>query len=168
MSNVCVVVWLMNDNSLARTNTGRARTNTDLLHGDVTESVIAAFYRLYDRLGFGFLESVYLNALANEFRRSTIAFEREFSIDVWDLGEQVGHFRADFQVDGKVIVEVKASQAVGEADRKQLLNYLRASRMEVGLLLHFGEKPSFQRLIYTNDRKGPSQTNTGKPRANTG
>jgi GxxExxY protein len=148
----------MNDKGITRTNTGRPRTNTALLHGEVTDKVVAAFYRLYDRLGFGFLESVYLNALAKEFTRSAIAFEREFSIDVFDLGEQVGHFRADFQAEGKVIVEVKASQAVGEADRKQLLNYLRASRMEVGLLLHFGEKPSFQRLIYTNDRKGLIRT----------
>lgn len=63
----------MNENGIARTNTGRARTNTELLHGEVTDKVIAAFYRLYDRLGFGFLESVYLNALAKEFSRSGIA-----------------------------------------------------------------------------------------------
>jgi GxxExxY protein len=124
-----------------------------MLHADLTERIIAAFYRVYDRLGFGFLESVYKNALANEFRRNSIAFEREVAIDVWDLGECVGHFRADFLVEGKVLLEVKATQALCEADRKQLLNYLRGSSVELGLLLHFGEKAKFERLISTNDRK---------------
>ena len=82
-----------------------------------------------------------------------VAFEREVPIDVWYDGEKVGHFKADFLVEGRVILEVKASQAMTEADRKQLLNYLRGSSVEVGLLLHFGPKPVVQRILYTNDRK---------------
>ena len=124
-----------------------------MLHGELTERIIGAFYRVYDRLGFGFLESVYKNALGNEFRRNGIAFEREVSIDVWDQGECVGHFRADFMVEGRVILEVKSTQSLCESDRKQLLNYLRGSQLELGLLLHFGEKAKFERLLYTNDRK---------------
>jgi GxxExxY protein len=77
----------------------------------------------------------------------------EVAIDVFDMGEPVGHYRADLLVDGRVLVEVKATQSTGEPDRKQLLNYLRATRVEVGLLLHFGPKPSVQRLLFTNDLK---------------
>ena len=129
-----------------------------MLHGELTERIIAAFYRVYDRLGYGFLESVYKNALANELRRNGIAFEREVAIEVWDLGERVGLFKADFLVEGKIILEVKATQSLCEADRKQLLNYLRGSQIELGLLLHFGEKAKFERLLYTNDRKGHKKT----------
>ena len=128
-----------------------------MLHGELTERIIGAFYRVYDRLGYGFLESVYKNALANEFRRSGIAFEREVLIEVWDLGERIGIFKADFVVEGNVLLEVKASQLLSPADRKQLLNYLRSSSLEVGLLLlNFGEKAKFERMIYTNDRKSVS------------
>jgi GxxExxY protein len=114
---------------------------------------VGAFLRVYDRLGFGFLESVYRNALAWEFKRAGIAFEREVAIEVWDCGNIVGHFRADFLVEGSVIVEVKASQQLCEADTKQMMNYLRGTAIEVGLLLHFGPKSRHQRFIYTNDRK---------------
>ena len=124
-----------------------------MLHGDLTDKIVGACYRVYDRLGFGFLESVYQNAVANELRRNAIAFERECSIDVWDLGERVGHFRADFMIDGRALLEIKTSATLGDAHRKQLMNYLRATRIEVGLLMNFGEKPKIERLIYTNDRK---------------
>ena len=124
-----------------------------MLHGELTDKIVGACYRVYDRLGFGFLESVYRNAVANELRRSAVPFERERSIDVWDMGEPVGHFRADFLLDAKVLLEIKTSTALGDAHRKQLLNYLRATTVEVGLLMNFGEKPKIERLIYTNDRK---------------
>ena len=124
-----------------------------MLFGELTDRIVGCCYRVYDRLGFGFLESVYRNAVANELRRSKIRFEREVLIEVWDLGERVGHFRADFLIEGKVILEIKASQSLCEADRKQTLNYLRGSSVELGLLMNFGEKPKLERLIYTNDRK---------------
>ena len=148
----------MNDNSKAQTNAGTAQTNADnceFLFGDLSRKLLWAFYRVYDRLGFGFLESVYKNAFARELEKLGIAFEREVAIDVWYDGVRIGHFRADFLVDGKIIVEMKASQALIEADRKQLLNYLRASEIEVGLLLHFGPKPIHQRMVYSNTNKGP-------------
>lgn len=141
----------MNDET--RTNADKVRTNAAFLHSELTDRIIGAFYKVYDSLGFGFLESVCKNALAKVLRDMGIAFEREVPIDVYFEGEPVGHFKADFLVDGKVILEVKASQAAGDADTKQLLNYLRATRAEVGLLLHFGPKPMVQRRVFENQRK---------------
>ena len=96
---------------------------------------------------------MYKNAFAIELEKLGIAFERAVPIDVWYDGVQAGHFRADFLVEGKIIVEIKASQALVEADRKQLLNYLRASEIEVGLLLHFGPKAAHERMVYSNANK---------------
>src|SRR5688572_11467542 len=136
-------------------DTERALKHTDpaYLHSDITDIASGAFYRVYNGMGFGFLESVYRNALARELMKAGVAFEREVPVDIWYDEEIVGHFRADFLIEGRVILEVKASAAIGEADRKQLLNYLRGSSVEVGLLLHFGPKPVVERVLYTNDRK---------------
>jgi GxxExxY protein len=128
-------------------------TDPVYLHSDLTDIAIGAFYRVYNCLGFGFLESVYRNALARELSKSAVTFEREVPVYVWYDGHKIGHFKADFLVEGRVILEVKASITITEADRKQLLNYLRGSSVEVGLLLHFGPKPVVQRILYTNDRK---------------
>ena len=124
-----------------------------MLHKELVYRVVACFLRVYDRLGFGFLESVYRNALAFELERAEIAFEREVLIEVWDLGRRVGRFRADFVVEGVLILEIKATKEIDEADTKQVLNYLRASKAEVALLLHFGPKAFHRRFLYTNDRK---------------
>lgn len=136
-------------------NTEKALKHTDraYLHSDLTDIASGAFYRVYNVMGFGFLESVYRNALAIELRKAGVKFEREVLVEVWYDGEKVGHFKADFLLEDRVILEVKASQALCEADRKQLLNYLRGSRVEVGLLLHFGPRPAVKRMLYTNDRK---------------
>jgi GxxExxY protein len=120
----------------------------------LTKTIIACFYRVYDGLGYGFLESVYRRALAVEFRLSGISAVSEAPFDVWYRNDRVGRFRGDFLVERRAIVEVKASQTLALADRKQLLNYLRASPVEVGLLLHFGPKAAFERFIYSNAKKG--------------
>jgi len=120
-----------------------------LLERRLTGLIIASFYRVYDDLGFGFLESVYCAAMLVELNSRGVRAEREARIDVYYRGVEVGHFRADLLVERRVIVEIKASLAVTEADRKQVLNYLRGTSLELGLLLHFGPKASFQRLIYT-------------------
>ena len=125
-----------------------------LLHGHLSDKILAAFYAVYARLGFGFLESVYANALAGEFDRRGVKYAREVPIEVWDMGLCIGVFRADFVVEGLVIIETKATRAVADTDCNQLLNYLRSTRFELGLLLDFGEKPAFRRFIFTNDRKG--------------
>ena len=124
-----------------------------LREGKITGDVLQLFYRVYDRLGFGYAESVYLNALVIELKAAGIPFEREKRLDVWYKGECIGVFRADLVIASKVIVEVKATLALAEAHRGQLLNYLRCSNLEVGLLLHFGPKASFERMFHTNDRK---------------
>lgn len=133
--------------------TALKHTDASFLHSDATDMSIGAFYRVYNRMGYGFLESVYRNALTRELTKAGVPFEREVPIDIWYDGERIGHFKADFLVDGRVVLEVKATQALIDADRSQLLNYLRGSKVEVGLLLHFGPKPRVERTIYTNERK---------------
>lgn len=124
-----------------------------LLEGDLTGRIIKCFYRVYDTLGFGFLESVYQQAMLLELAAEGLAATAEAAIEVWYRDRKIGHFRADILVEGRVIVEIKASELLPTDARKQILNYLRGSRVEVGLLLHFGPKASFQRLIHTNPNK---------------
>ena len=125
----------------------------ELLEGETTGRVIGLFYRVYDRLGFGFVESVYANALACELSNAGVSFQREAAVDVWYDGRRVGRFRADFLVAARVVVELKASEALSDAHRKQLLNYLRCSQLQVGLLLHFGPSANYERVAYENARK---------------
>jgi GxxExxY protein len=127
-----------------------------LIEQALTKSVIACFYRVYDALGYGFLESVYRRAMGLELRACGLTAVSEAPSDVWYRKTRVGHFRADFLVERRLIVEVKASQILVAADRKQLLNYLRAGPAEVGLLLHFGPKAAFERLVYSQIKKGRS------------
>jgi len=132
---------------------GPLKIEEKLLHGRITGDVIRLFFRVYDRLRFGFLESVYANALAHELRLAGIQFEREAPVDIWYDGVCAGQFRADFLIERRVVLELKATLLLSEADRRQLLNYLRCSEIEVGMLLHFGQRASFERMLYTNDRK---------------
>lgn len=124
---------------------------TELLEGELTAIIIRVFYRVYDRLGFGFLESVYCEALAIEFELEGLSFIREAKIDVHYDGRRIGYFKADFFVEGRVLVEVKSTEVLAHAHQRQLLNGLRATRKEVGLLLHFGPKAWFKRMVHTND-----------------
>jgi GxxExxY protein len=126
---------------------------TELLCAEITGIVINGFHVTYDRLGFGFLEIVYRRALAMELRAFGLSVVEEAPVDVWYARAKIGHYRADILVENKVIVEIKTGRALGEADRKQLLNYLRASEIEVGLLLLYGPGPLFKRLVFENSRK---------------
>jgi GxxExxY protein len=119
----------------------------------ITGTIIRIFYRVYDRLGFGFLESVYCEALAYEFTKHGLLYTREPRVEVWYEHVRIGRFRADFLVENRIVVEVKASRLLSDADTKQLLNELRCSDKEIGLLLHFGPKAKFHRMLFTNDRK---------------
>jgi GxxExxY protein len=109
-------------------------------------AIIGCFFDVYNGLGHGFLESVYAHALAIEFRRRGLDFEREARLVVRYRGAVVGTFRADFLVERRVVVELKATARPHPADRAQLHNSLRAGRHRVGLLLHFGEEPWFWRI----------------------
>src|SRR5215813_8354936 len=124
---------------------------TELLEKAVTDKILRVFYRVYDYLGFGFLEAVYCNALAIEFAAEGIEFIREPRIDVYYKDNKViGQYKADFLVEGRVVVEVKSTEILSLANKRQLLNCLSASDPEVGLLLHFGPKPYFDRFVHTN------------------
>lgn len=124
-----------------------------MIYEELTEEIIGIFYKVYNELGHGFLEKIYENALALEFRKVGLEFAQQVPIRVLYEGEVMGDYFADFVVDGKVVVEVKANCGLGENDEKQLLNYLRATDKDVGLLLNFGEKADVKRKVYEKARK---------------
>jgi GxxExxY protein len=124
-----------------------------LQHGELTRRVIITFFEVYNELGAGFLESVYQVALAQALSAKGVRTDREVPIDVFFRYAVIGRFYADLVVENRVIVEVKAVRCLAREHQTQLLHYLRGTAMEVGLLLNFGVRPQFRRLIYTNDRK---------------
>ena len=124
-----------------------------MLHSDITERIIGAFFLVYRDLGFGFLEKNYCKALVVEFRRLGLAYEREVVVEVQYSGVSIGNYRLDLVVDKRVLVEVKSTKGLTDADTRQVLNYLKATKLEVGLLLHFGPSPRFFRFAHSNDRK---------------
>ena len=119
----------------------------------MTDKIIGVFYEVYNELGFGFLESVYENALVIAFKAKGLKVERQVPIPVWFRGQKVGDFIADLIIEGVVLLELKAVKSIDEAHLAQLLNYLRATEIEVGLLLNFGNRPEFKRLAFENQRK---------------
>jgi GxxExxY protein len=123
-------------------------------HSDLTEKIIGAFFVVYRTLGYGFSERVYENALALELRKLGLKVEQQKRIVVYYGGQVVGEYLADIVVNGIVIVELKAVRQLLRQHEAQLLNYLKATRVEVGLLLNFGPKAEFKRKVYDNDRKG--------------
>ncbi len=124
-----------------------------MLHEELTERIIAAFYKVYNTLRYGFLEKVYENALAIELKKYGLNVVQQKNIKVYYEGKAVGDYFADLLVADKVIVEVKAAEAVREEHEAQLLNYLRATNVEVGLLLNFGKSAEFRRKIFENRLK---------------
>jgi len=122
-------------------------------HQELTETVIQAFYEVYNELGHGFLESVYEEAIHRVLRQKTVQVQRQSPLPVWFRGEQIGEFRADLIVANAVIVELKAARALEPSHEAQLRNYLRASNLEVGLLLNFGPVPRIKRMVFANDKK---------------
>jgi len=126
----------------------------NLKHGEVTEKIIKAFYTVYNALGYGFSEKVYENALAVELRNMGVQVVQQSPITVYYAGQVVGEYVADLLVEGTVIVELKAAQCLTDEHEAQLLNYLKATTIEVGLVLNFGPKPEFKRKAYDNSRKG--------------
>jgi GxxExxY protein len=125
-----------------------------LKHAAVTEKVLGAFFAVYNELGHGFLESVYRNALQLALKDLGLAVELERAVPVWFRGHDVGDFRCDLVVNGCVILELKTAEHLDRAHQAQLFNYLRATDIEVGLLLNFGPKPEFKRVVFDNPRKG--------------
>lgn len=118
-----------------------------LLHRDVTDAILGAFFDVYGGLGYGFLEAVYANALALELRLRGRRVEREVSLPVFWKETEIGHYRADLIVDRSVLVELKAGRHPDPSAEAQVLNYLRAGGLRVALLLHFGPRPTFMRKV---------------------
>ena len=115
--------------------------------------IIKLFYKVYNELGFGFLEKVYQNALFMELTANGFEVEPQKQIKVYYNGRQVGDYYADIIVNDLIILELKASERLLQENESQLINYLRATNIEVGLLLNFGVKPEVKRKAFSNDRK---------------
>ena len=118
----------------------------------LTEDIIKVFYRVYNTLGYGFLEKVYENSMMIEFKKESLPAVQQSPIDVTYEDEIVGQYFADMIVDGKVIIEIKAKKSLMPEDTAQLLNYLKATDKEVGLLINFGPKPEISRKVFDNSK----------------
>jgi len=124
-----------------------------MLHGELTNKIIGAFYKVYNTLGYGFLEKVYENSLKIELRSLGLKVEQQKNIKVNYEGYKVGDYFADLIVNDDVIIELKAAESICEEHEAQLLNYLRATDKEVGLLFNFGKEAKFVRKVYSNKNK---------------
>jgi GxxExxY protein len=120
---------------------------------ELTQKIIGVYYDVYNELGVGFLESVYQKSLALALESAGLKVCSRIDIPVWFRGHQVGQFEGDLLVEQCVLLELKAARALSSAHQAQLMNYLRATEIEVGLLLNFGPKPEFKRVAYDNSRK---------------
>lgn len=125
-----------------------------LLHKEITGEILKGFYRVYNEMGYGFSESVYENSMVIALRELGLQVEQQVPIRVFYEGEEVGLFKADLLVNDKVIVELKAVKRLEDEHEAQMLNYLKATTYEVGLLLNFGPKPEQMRRAFDNANKG--------------
>ncbi|HJP94808.1 MAG TPA: GxxExxY protein [Pyrinomonadaceae bacterium] len=132
--------------------------NADFKHGALTEKIIGVFFSVYNELGHGFLESVYHKSLCLALKEAGLTVHSHVHIPVWFHGQIVGRFEADILVENCVLLELKAARVLDSSHQAQLLNYLRATEIEVGLLLNFGMRPKFKRLVYNNLAKKTHQS----------
>ncbi|MBJ6752270.1 GxxExxY protein [Geomonas anaerohicana] len=124
-----------------------------MIHEETTDRILKGFFKVYNTLGFGFLEKVYENALVIELAKLGLEVNQQPKIPVYYDGLLVGEYFADVVVQDVVILELKAAEALRDEHYAQLTNYLKASDKELGLLLNFGKKPQFKRIIFSNDVK---------------
>jgi GxxExxY protein len=122
----------------------------EILHKNISDKIIKSFFNVYNTLGYGFLEKVYENALYIELQENGLQCERQKSIDVFYKSNRVGNYFADIIVENTIILELKAAEFIAEEHEFQLINYLKATNIEVGLLLNFGKSPQFKRKVFTN------------------
>jgi GxxExxY protein len=116
-------------------------------HSELTDTVIGVFYDVYNELGFGFLESVYRNSLRLALSEKGLLVEQEVAVSVFFRGHNVGDFRADLVVNGTILLELKTADQIVAAHESQVLNYLRSTALELGIILNFGPKPQVRRLL---------------------
>ena len=126
-----------------------------LLQETLTRSVIGAFYEVYNHLGYGFLESLYISALERELLAREHDVMREFCVRIMYKGQELGVQKLDMIVDNRLVVETKSGSELHESATRQLYNYLHATNLEVGLLLHFGPRPTFHRVICKHSKYNP-------------
>src|SRR5262249_15125645 len=122
-------------------------------HSELNERVIGVFYDVYNELGFGFLESVYRNSLRLVLIEKGLSVESEVPVSVYFRGVSVGDFRADLVINGVILLELKTAEKIIPAHEAQVLNYLRSTKLELGLILNFGPRPQVRRLLLDNSRK---------------
>lgn len=132
--------------------------NSNYLHSEVTQVINQAFYKIYNTLGFGFLEKVYENAMMIELEKLNLKCEQQKLVNVFYENKKVGYYYADIIVENKVIIELKAAESLCEEHEAQLVNYLRASEIEVGVLLNFGKKPQHKHRVLTAKYKNHNKT----------
>jgi GxxExxY protein len=125
----------------------------NLLHGELTDRIIGEFLQVHHELGPGFVESIYSRSMGWALHDAGLQADLEVPISVHFRGRIVGSFRADIVVESLVLLELKVGDQLDPNAEAQVVNYLRATRLELALILHFGPKPAFRRLILTNDRK---------------
>lgn len=133
-------------------------TNSNYLYSETTQIINQAFYTVYNTLGFGFLEKVYENAMMIELGKVGLQCAQQQLVKVYYRGKQIGHYYADIIVENKIIIELKAAEVLCEEHEAQLVNYLRASEIEVGVLLNFGKKPQHKRRVLTSEYKNHNWT----------
>jgi GxxExxY protein len=125
----------------------------ELLHRELTDRIINVFYAVYDELGSGFLEKICQAAMVMALRSAGLKVAERVPFEVYFRGQLLGTFIADIVVEGLVLIEIKSRSALTMSDEAQVMNYLRASNLEVALIMNFGAKPEFRRRVYTNARK---------------
>ena len=134
-----------------------------LKHKRITDKILKSFYEVYNELGNGFLESVYEKAMLLVLKDYGLKAESQKEILVSFRDEVIGNFKADLVVENKVIIELKAVWCIDPTHEAQLMNYLKATPIEVGFLLNFGNKPEFKRFAFDNSRKNRTRNNAVKP-----
>ena len=122
-------------------------------HQELTKNIIGVYYDVYNELGYGFLEKVYHKAMLIELHKRGYVIESEKKLNVYYKNEIIGEYVPDIIINESVIVELKCVEYLIETHENQLLNYLKATNCEVGLILNFGKDPQFIRKIFTNDLK---------------
>jgi len=127
---------------------------------ELTGRIISAFYKVYNTLGYGFIERIYHNSMIIELVTQGLAIETEEAINVHYDGNLVGSFSADLIVENKIILELKAKETIQDAHIAQLTNYLRSTNIEIGMVLNFGRRPEFKRKYFPNSNKGASDNNS--------
>ena len=130
-----------------------------LLHEEITEKIIKSYFKVYNTLGYGFLEKVYENALAIELRKNGLEVKCQYPISVLYESEIVGEYFADIIVNNIVVIELKATKEIVEENEFQLINYLKATNIELGLLINFGKEAEYKRKVFMNKYKKLKATN---------